>query len=133
MVKIVSSKGGTVQIEIKGISEVLQRIRKLGQDIKQGSDVGVALAGNFLQQEIQESIIGNRAEVKSVATGRFANSITLNKIKDSEYKVFTDVEYAKYLEFGTSFLLPRRHFQNSLFRNQQKIKEIIDIEIKRKY
>ena len=132
MVQIVGSKGG-VQIEIKGVSEVLTRLRKLGKDIKQGSDVGAFLAANMIQNEVQESIIGNRAEPRSVATGRFANSITLNKLKDSEFIVFTDVEYAKYLEYGTSSLQPRSHFRNTLFRNQKKIKEIIENEIKRRY
>lgn len=131
MVQVISSKGGLVQVEIKGISEVLTRIRKLGQDIKQGADVGVALAGNFIQQEVQESIVGNRAEPRSVATGAFANSITLTKLQDAVYKVFTDVNYAKFLEFGTSKMAPRMHFRNTKFRTEKKVKEIIQSEIDR--
>ena len=132
MTQVISSKGGIVQVEIKGISEVLDRIRKLGQDIKQGADVGTALAGNFIQNEVQESIVGNRAEPKSVATGRFANSITLDKLQDAVYKIYTDVEYAKFLEFGTSKMAPRMHFRNTKFRNEKKVKEIIQTEIDRK-
>lgn|SRR3990167_9316595 len=131
MVGVINTKGDIVQVEIKGVSEVLERIRELGQDIKQGRDVGVFQAANMIQNEVQESIIGNRAETRSVLTGNFANSITTDKIKDAEFSVYTEVPYAKGLEFGTSKIQPRRHFRNTLSRNKDKIKEIIETEIKR--
>src|SRR3990167_10091150 len=113
MVNVVSSKGGFVNVEIKGVSEVLTRIRALGKDVNQGADVGVFQAANMMQQEVQESIIGNRAEHKSVLTGNLGNSITVNKIKDAEYIVYTDVEYAKKIEYSPSIEGgPRRHFTN---------------------
>ena len=133
MVNVVSSKGGFVNVEIKGVSEVLTRIRALGKDVNQGADVGVFQAANMMQQEVQESIIGNRAEHKSVLTGNLGNSITVNKIKDAEYIVYTDVEYAKKIEYSPSIEGgPRRHFTNSVFRNKDRAKEIIKEEIKRK-
>lgn len=120
-----------VNVEIKGVSEALRYIRAKGQDIKDGADLGVFQAANFFQQEVQESIIGNRSEIKSVDTGRFANSIKIDKLKDEEYKVYTEVEYAKFLEYGTSFLAPRAHFRNTKARVQRKIRDIIDSSIKK--
>lgn len=123
--KVASSSGGFVNVEIKGVSEAIQAIRQKGKDIKNGTDAKVFQAANFLQQEIQESIAGNRTEVKSVDTGNFANSIEVEKVKDLEYSVQTDVEYSKFLEYGTSKIAPRMHFRNSLNNNKQKIIEII--------
>lgn len=125
MVQIESSSGGFVTVEIKGIAEAINAIRSKGKDIVDGKDAKTLQASNFLQQEIQESITGKRAEEKSVDTGNFANSISLEKIKDRVYSIYTDVEYAQYLEYGTTHINPRMHFRNSLNRNKQKIIEII--------
>ena len=121
----VQGTNGIVEINIKGISEALQMIRAKGQDIKDGTDAKTSQAANFLQQEIQESIIGKRTEERSVDTGNFANSISMDKLGDLSYVVYTDLDYAKFLEYGTSRLPARNHFRNSVARNQQKIIEII--------
>ena len=121
----IRSKTAFVNVEIKGVAEAIQRIREKGQDIIDGKDAKTFQAANFLQQEIQESIIGNRSEVKSVDTGNFANSISVEKLKELMYRIFTNVEYAQFLEYGTIYMYPRYHFRNSLNRNHKKIIEII--------
>lgn len=123
--KTVGSSGKVVEIEIKGISEVVDLLRRKGEEIQDKVDMKMVQAANMLQQEIQESIIGNRLEPKSVDTGNFANSISVNKLQKNEYEVFTPVEYAKYLEYGTSKIDPRMHFRNSLARNQDRILSIL--------
>ena len=125
MVKVASSSGGFVQVEVKGVAEAIEVIRKKGKDVVDGTDAKVFQAANALQQEIQESIIGNRAEPKSVDTGTFANSIEVGKKELNKYSISTDVEYAKFLEYGTSRLEPRNHFRNSLSRMRVKILEIL--------
>lgn len=120
-----------VEVEIRGIAETINRIRLMGKDVKDGVDVGVFQAANHVQNEVQASIIGQRLEPKSVDTGKFANSIQVDKVKDEEYKVFTNVPYAVFLEFGTSKLEPRSHFRNSKSRANPKVREIIDQAIKR--
>lgn len=125
MVKVSSSSGGFVQVEIKGVAEAIRAIRDKGKDIKNGIDSKTLQAANFLQSEIQESIIGNRSEPKSVDTGNFANSIEVEKIKDLEYSIETDVEYAKFLEYGTSKIHPRPHFRNTVNQKKQQIIDII--------
>lgn len=125
MVKIKSSSGGFVNIEIMGVSEALRIIRTKGKDILDGKDAKTFQAANLLQQEIQESIIGARSEPKSVDTGNFANSIEVEKKQDRFYSVNTDIEYAKFLEYGTINIAPRMHFRNSLARNKAEIIKII--------
>ena len=129
MVQVSSSTGGFVNVEIKGIAEAIRKIREKGKDILNGTDSNTFQAANFIQQEIQESIIGNRNEMKSVDTGNFANSITIDKLKDLNYSIYTDVEYSKFLEYGTSKLMPRMHFRNSVNRNKARAIEIIKKKI----
>ena len=124
MVMVRGTHGG-VNIEVKGIGEVLRYLRSKNKFIQNKSDLNVLKAANFYQQEVQESIMGNRVEPKSVDTGRFGRSINLDKIKSAEYKVFTNVPYAVFLEHGTSKMGARRHFSNSLERNRSKIREIV--------
>ena len=129
MVNVVSSMNRSdtalVNVEVKGVAEAMRMIMAKGKMIMNGKDAKTFQAANFLQQEVQESVIGNRAEPKSVDTGNFANSITVQKEADLIYSVETDLEYAKFLEYGTINIDARNHFRNSLARNKEKIIEII--------
>ena len=143
MVAIKGTKGNVVEIEIQGIGEVIRLIRAAGKQIKQGADFGVIRAGTFIQEEVKESVIGNRVEHKSVDTGTYANSIRFRKIKDGEGIVEpAAVSYpngqstnqlAPILEHSISIIGgPRRHFGNTKIRNMKKVKQIIEKEIKKK-
>lgn len=125
MVKVASSSGGLVTVEFKGVSEAIRAIYTKGKQINGEKDAKTLQASNFIQSEIQESIVGNRSEPKSVDTGNFANSIQIDKKKDMEYSVFTDVSYAKELEYGTIKMEPRSHFRNTVARNKEKVISII--------
>lgn len=82
-------------------------------------------AGLFLESEVKESIAGNKAEPVSVDTGRFLNSVNTDNSKTMQSSVFSDVEYAKYLEDGTTRIIARKHFEMSLARNKKKINNIV--------
>ena len=124
MIKVFGSSG-EVTVEIKGIAETLRIIREKGKDILNDKEAKMAQASNFLQSEIQSSIIGARLEPMSVDTGKFANSIGVDKLDKFKFIVYTDVEYAKALEYGTIYIEPRMHFRNSLSRNKQRVIDII--------
>ncbi len=131
MVSVISSGGGKVNVQIKGVAQAAAFIRAKKQDIKDGADAGVFQAANFVQQEVQESIIGRRPpSPKNVDTGRLANSIITQKIKDAEYKVEPAVipypgtntdtkQVARALE-------PRsQHFTNTLERTRKQVQNIV--------
>jgi hypothetical protein len=137
MVKVKSNSGIIRNIEITGIAEIKRRIEGKTQQIVTGSDLGLLRIANFLQQELKESIIGNRAEEKSVDTGLLAKSITVDKEEQGKYVIYpeklkysgtdtTTQDVALYMEYGTSkFPYPRYHFKNTKIRNKDKIiKEI---------
>ena len=121
------SKTPTVNVEVIGADEARGKIRAKGKDILNGIDSNVFQAANFLQQEVQEAIIGNRPAIasKAVDTGNLANSIRTQKVKLNEYVVETDVEYAKFVEYGTSKMPARPHWRNTLNQNRNKIITII--------
>jgi hypothetical protein len=119
-----------VKIEIVNKDEVISKINDMKDKILEVAGQGVGKAAFFMQNEVKASIAGQRAEPTSVDTGRFLNSIDINAIGMNQASVFTDIEYAKYLEYGTSRINPRRHFTNSLTRNQTEIKNIINQELK---
>ena len=89
---------------------------------------GVKKATLILEGEVKQSIAGHKAEPTSVDTGRFLNSVESKSSKD-EGVVFSNVEHAKFLEYGTSRINARRHFRNSKSRNADRIKNIIGEEV----
>ena len=141
MVKVKSSSGGFVNVKVKGIAQARHFLLTKEKDIKDGADAGVFQAANFVQQEVQEDIIGNRAgATKSVDTGRFGNSISVDKLRKSVYKVFplkstypgthtTTEDVARILEFGTSRIAPRRHFGRTRDRTRVAVRKIVDKEV----
>ena len=141
MVKVIGTRGKAVDIQVLGIAAVMHRLRSAGKKIESSADLGVVKAGGFIQEEVKESIMGHRAETRSVDTGKLGNSIVVNKIKKAVVKVLPrkDIypggantqDVATYLEYGTSRIQPaRRHFRNTKTRNQDKIRGIIDKEIR---
>jgi len=140
LVKVSSSAGGKVNIEVHGINETKMFLEAKRRIVLTASDAGVLRAANYVEQEVQESIIGNRAEPKSVRTGLFGNSIRVDKISNAAFKVYpekssypggtvTTEDVARILEYGTSTMMPRRHFRNTESRTKGKVQEIIEKEI----
>lgn len=123
MPKTLGTKGNTVTYEMLGVADVINKLNQQGKMILNNTDVALVRVAAFMQEELKESIAGFRNEMKSVDTGNFLNSIEVIKLKDREISITTDVEYAKFLEFGTSKLLPRYHFTNTLQRNKAKVEK----------
>ena len=140
MVRVVGTRGNLVNIHVLGIAVVMDRLRRAGKEIESSVDLGVVKAGAFVEEEVKESIMGNRVELKSVDTGRLGNSIEFNK-KGKAHGVVeprsekypngaTTTEVATILEYGTSRIVPRKHFKNTETRTKGKVKDIIANEIK---
>ena len=141
MVKVTGRTGQLINVQMLGVGEVMRRLRLFGKEIESSADLGVIKAGAYIEEEVKESIIGNRVEHKSVTTGQFAKSIEFTKTgkaigvvapKKEKYpnSKQTTKDIALMMEKGTSRILPRRHFGNTKTRNTKKIKEIIANEIK---
>jgi len=120
----------TIQIEIKGIEEVKDFLKNANVEKLQKAQEGLNQAGLFIAGEVVESIAGHRAETRSVDTGRFMGSIRSVDIAPLIKAIETNVEYAKFLEYGTSKLMPRMHFRNTLTREQSKVIDYLKEKVK---
>jgi len=119
-----------VKIEVQGIKEFKRFINKLSKDKLKSFKNSIKEAGFFVEAEVVASIAGQRAEPRSVDTGRFMGSVKTTFPNDMMAQVASDVEYAKHLEYGTSRMLPRKHFHNTATRNQKKVSEFVLKSIK---
>ena len=104
-------------------------LKRKNKEIEQEVNKSLQKSAFLMQNEVKLSIAGEKAEPTSVDTGRFLNSVDISLSKDQAI-VFSDVEYAKHLEYGTSRIRPRKHFRNSLARNKAQIIELMKNDIK---
>lgn len=119
-----------LQIEIKGMDKVANFLKEKSVDIINKAENAIKQSGFYIQGEVQASIAGQRAEHRSVDTGRFMGSVKTIFPQQLVAVVETNVEYAKHLEYGTSRMAPRSHFRNTVARNEHKVKEFIEKELK---
>lgn len=114
-----------VKIQIVGLKESLKRLDDAGKSKILKANDAIHQAGFFIESEVKESIAGRRSEIASVDTGRFLGSVRTDNSQMLQSDVGTEVEYSKYLEYGTTKIRPRRHFRNTATRNQAKVKEFV--------
>src|SRR3990167_8544374 len=98
-----------MEIKIMNKEDVIKFLENLKKAKLKGSNIALMDAGFFVQNEVKLSIAGQRSEPTSVDTGRFKNSIDVRRVGTYEVEIFTDIPYAKFLEYGTSKMAPRRH------------------------
>lgn len=119
-----------VSVEIQGVNREIARLR--GQMLLKGvqADKAFVQISFFMEGQVKDSIAGRSAEPPSFDTGRFFRSVVGTTPARFTAKIESNVEYAKFLEFGTSRFVGRKHFRNSVFRNRIKIINFIKEAIK---
>lgn len=129
MVKVTGTHG-PVQVEILGINDTRLFLKQQKIVISNAAEKGLVQAATFVGKEVQESIIGNRSEKRSVDTGAFGNSITIKAEGKNSIIIYPEnIPYAEYLEFGTSKLPARRHFENTKNRTKEIMYRMLENEI----
>lgn len=128
-----NTKEQRTQITIEGIENAKKYLSASSDAVSKGIFQGMKSSCLLMVGEVKLSIAGRRDEYRSVDTGRFLNSVDY-EYSAEEGKVFSDVEYSKFLEYGTSSnfesnITARKHFRNSLYRNQYRVNEILNNEI----
>ena len=93
---------------------------------------GLREAGVRVLKEVRASIKGSRAEPRSIKTGLFRGStyVDMKELSHLRVSVRPRVAYAKFLEYGTMYFRPRRHFRNSAARMQKPIKRYFSTYVK---
>lgn len=78
---------------IKGVDQVIRELRSYGKDMEK-----------LIDAETNDVALQIEADAKRLAPknfGKLAQSISKEKIKESQYKISTQEMYAGYMEFGT--------------------------------
>lgn len=85
---------------VQGITELKRYLdAQVAARVKAMNDC-VKDAAYLMQREVKASIGGQRGEPKSWDTGTLLRSVHTRNIAPGEYEVFTDIEYAPYVEYG---------------------------------
>jgi len=121
----------TVSIQVLGVENVQRFLASASKEALQKADAAIKKSGFFIEGEVKQSIAGHRAEPTSVDTGRFLNSVRVDSSEKLQTNVKSSVGYAKFLEYGTSRMSPRSHFRNTAKRNEAKVREFVNKEIKK--
>jgi len=114
---------------IKGLKRVIANINDKARDTDKGIEEGIEKAALLLLREVKQSIAGRKSLPVTVDTGRFLNTVEYI-VKGIEGAVFSDLEYAPPIEFGTKKMTKRPHFRTSKNRIQDKINAVIGKKIK---
>lgn len=78
---------------IKGVNEVIKELRAIGKDMEKLIDAET--------NDIAKQIEGDAKKLAPKNFGKLAQSISSEKVKESQYKISTQEFYAGYMEFGT--------------------------------
>lgn len=119
-----------ISMNVIGITSVSSLLTGASKSTKEKANQAIIKAGFFIEGEVKQSISGHRAEPRSVDTGRFLNSVKAGQKKYLTATIDTNVPYSNILEYGSSTRQPRHHFTNSAKRNEVKVKDFIEAEIK---
>jgi hypothetical protein len=118
----------SVKLQIHS-QDAMNKLGVIKMKIDKNAQSGVNEACFYLQGKVKSSISGHEAEPASVDTGRFMNSIDV-ETKGMDGVVFTDLDYPKHLEYGTSKINARPHFRNTASRSKDKVQQILKDKIK---
>ncbi len=131
MARVIGTHGKVVNFQVLGISAVMARLEAAKIKVYTGADEGVVKAGAYVEEELKESIAGNKSEPQSVDTGHFVGDVKFNKTGYAIGKVHTpDTPYAIYVEHSTRISGgPRRHFGNTKKRTAGDVKKIIEKQV----
>jgi HK97 gp10 family phage protein len=102
-----------VNIEIIGVPEVKRYMEQKQAKIKNKIPEALRDGTLYLHGKIKESIARGTNAPVAVDTGRFLNSIDFEMEDETTSKVFTELSYAKFIEYGTSRMKRRPHFRNT--------------------
>ena len=121
----------SVNIQVAGIASTQALLSMKSKEASTRANEAIIKAGFFIEGEVVQSIAGKRAETRSVDTGRFMGSVKSAQKQPLTATIESNVEYAEHLEYGTSRMKPRSHFRNTAKRNEKKVQDFIEAELKK--
>lgn len=111
-----------MQIKLIGVPEFKRMMEEKQKKMTTLLPEAVREATLYLHGKVKTSIARGTNAPVAVDTGRFLNSVDFDATGNTA-RIFTNIEYAKYIEYGTSKMGSRPHFRNTAFIEQKKIKD----------
>ena len=121
---------GSIIISIEGIDEVKDYLKDKNSAVYRAAEEAIKQGLARVSGEVTQSIAGHRAETMSFDTGNLARSVSWQQ-NGLEGEVFTEVEYAPYLEYGTTKIRSRNHFRNTAARERPTVQRYVENEVKK--
>ena len=133
--QVTGTHGKIVTFEILGVRDIQEMLRQKNIEIVGMMGANLLRGTQLIQEELKESIAGNRVEPRSVDTGTFINSIEIRPVGNNSLEIVSDVPYAVFLEFGTTVngvvkISPRNHFRNTRNRNEPTLVNDLNLKVK---
>lgn len=82
-----------VKLEVQGLNETINRLKKAGKDIAVETDAELQAAAVNVERVASQRV--------PVDTGRLKNAISQRKVGNMSYEIVAQTNYAAYVEFGT--------------------------------
>lgn len=147
-----------MSVNITGDKELSRKLNKLGFKMMEAIDAGVFITAQDIRKDaiksiqnqsfgsyVQRSRQGGGGTYTHIAaapgnapntdTGKLVASIAVEKEKEANYLVGSNLEYASFLEFGTSKMLPRPWLEPAMRKNigelNKNISKAADLTIKK--
>ena len=117
-------------IEVRNIDQVRKFIERKNLKALKLINEGVKEAAVHVLGKVKTSIARGTNAPVAVDTSRFLQTVQIEKKGDTA-RVFNDLSYAKFIEFGTTRMRARPHFRNTKFKEKDKIRRLIDASVKR--
>lgn len=146
-----------MSITVTGDKELNRKLKKLGFKMGQAIDAGVFITAQDVRTDAIKSIqslstgkvvqrsrqgggtythvASNEGQAPNTDTGKLVASIAVEKEKEANYLVGSNLEYASFLEFGTSKTGPRPWLEPAMRKNigelNKNISKAADLTIKK--
>ena len=146
-----------MSITVTGDKELNRKLNKLGFKMMQAIDAGVFITAQDVRTDAIKSIqsqstgrvvqrsrqgggtythvASNEGQAPNTDTGKLVASIAVEKQKEADYLVGSNLEYASFLEFGTSKTGARPWLEPAMRKNigelNKNISKAADLTIKK--
>lgn len=122
-----------VSVTVIGVPAVAAMLKKADAETKLKIVAAIREVGGYMMGQVSNSIFRGTNAPKAVDTGFFGRSILdvypspfVVSIGTNKYPV----EYAKFIEYGTSKMSARPHLRNTAKKEERRVKEFFEKKLR---
>lgn len=121
----------TVSIKIEGIRKVQNFLNGKNKEAIEAANKAIVKSGFYVQEKVQDSLAHGTNAQKAFDTGRLTQSVKAESKQKLVSTISSNVDYAKFIEYGTSKMSARPHFRNTAKKEEVKVQDFVNAEIKK--